>query len=115
VTVRLPRLRGTLRAMLLAPHAATRQKTETKTRGETALMPPWNVIVHDDPVTLMQYVTKVFMQVFGYAQDKAQRLMLEVHQSGRSVVWTGAREQAEVYAEKLQAHHLLTSLEPVAN
>lgn len=91
--------------------AATKEQTETKTRPETALAPPWHVIVHDDPVTLMTYVTKVFMQVFGYSKEKANKLMLEVHQSGRSAVWTGAREQAELYAQKLQAHHLLTSLE----
>ena len=94
-------------------YAATKEKTETKTRPETKLAPPWNVIVIDDPVTLMTYVTKVFMQVFGYAQDKATRLMMEVHKQGRSIVWTGAREQAETYVQKLQAHHLLTSLEVV--
>jgi len=93
--------------------AATKEQTDTKTRPETKLAPPWNVIVLDDPVTLMTYVTKVFMQVFGYAQDKATRLMMEVHKTGRSVVWTGAREQAETYAQKLQAHHLLTNLEVV--
>ena len=91
--------------------AATKEQTETKTRPETSLAPPWNVIVHDDPVTLMSYVTKVFMQVFGYGKDKAEKLMMEVHKTGRSVVWTGAREQAEMYAQKLQAHHLLTTLE----
>ncbi|GAB4156676.1 MAG: hypothetical protein Fur0037_24930 [Planctomycetota bacterium] len=91
--------------------ATTKQKTETK--SETHLAPPWNVIVLDDPVTLMSYVTRVFMQVFGYPEHKARRLMLEVHHTGRSVVWTGAREQAEVYAQKLQAHHLLTRLEVV--
>jgi ATP-dependent Clp protease adaptor protein ClpS len=94
-------------------HAATKEQTDTKTRPETKLAPPWNVIVIDDPVTLMTYVTKVFMQVFGYAQDKATRLMMEVHKQGRSIVWTGAREQAETYVQKLQAHHLLTSLEVV--
>lgn len=93
--------------------AATKEQTDTKTRSETKLAPPWNVIVHDDPVTLMTYVTKVLMQVFGFAQDKANRLMLEVHEKGRSIVWTGSREQAEMYAQKLQAHHLLTSLEVV--
>lgn len=95
------------------PRSATKEQTETETRPETTLAPPWNVVVHDDPVTLMSYVTRVFMQVFGYAQSKAQRLMLEVHNTGQSIVWTGAREQAEVYAQKLQAHHLLTSLEQV--
>lgn len=97
----------------MSVRGATKQKTETRTKPETSLAPPWNVIVLDDPVTLMTYVTRVFMQVFGYPQEKAQKLMLEVHQTGRSVVWTGAREQAELYAQKLQAHHLLTSLEVV--
>ena len=92
---------------------ATKEKTATKSKPETSLAPPWNVIVHDDPVTLMSYVTKVFVQVFGYAQGKAHELMMEVHKTGRSVVWTGAREKAELYAQKLQAHHLLTSLEVV--
>ena len=92
---------------------ATKEKTTTKTRPETSLALPWNVIVHDDPVTLMTYVTKVFVQVLGYAQEKAHQLMMEVHKTGRSVVWTGAREKAEMYAQKLQAHHLLTTLEVV--
>ena len=92
-------------------NAATQEKTATETRTKTRLAPPWNVIVLDDPVTLMKYVTRVFMTVFGYTEDKANRLMLDVHRKGRAIVWTGAREQAEVYAQKLQAHHLLTTIE----
>ena len=95
----------------MSAHGATKEQTETKTRPATAR--PWNVIVHDDPVTLMTYVSKVFMQVFGYSVDKAKKLMMEVHKTGRSVVWSGGREQAEVYVQKLQAHHLLTTLEQV--
>jgi ATP-dependent Clp protease adaptor protein ClpS len=71
------------------------------------------VIVHDDPITLMVYVTRAFMKIFGYAEAKAHRLMMEVHRTGRSVVWTGAREQAEVYVHKLHTHHLLATLERV--
>jgi ATP-dependent Clp protease adaptor protein ClpS len=97
----------------MAVRGVTKEQTETKSAPKTALAPPWNVIVHDDPVTLMTYVTKVFMQVFGYPQERAHRLMLEVHKTGRSVVWTGAREQAEVYVQKLQAFHLLSTLEVV--
>lgn len=93
--------------------ATTKEATETDTKTKVSLGRPWNVIVLDDPVTLMTYVTKVFMQVFGYTETKARRLMMEVHDHGRSVVWTGAREQAETYAQKLQAHHLLTTLEVV--
>ena len=69
------------------------------------------LVVHDDPVTLMGYVTQVFMDVFGYGRPKAHRLMMEVHRVGRSIVWTGGREQAETYCAKLQSFHLLATLE----
>jgi ATP-dependent Clp protease adaptor protein ClpS len=88
------------------------EKTETDT--QSALAPPWNVIVHDDPITLMLYVTMVFQRIFGYAHDKAHRLMMEVHTRGRSIVWTGAREQAEHYVHKLHAAQLLATIEPVS-
>jgi ATP-dependent Clp protease adaptor protein ClpS len=78
---------------------------------ETKLAPPWNVIVHNDPITLMSYVTMVFQKLFGYAYDKAQRLMWQVHSEGRAVVWTGAREQAETYVQKLHAYQLLATME----
>ncbi|MES2997276.1 MAG: ATP-dependent Clp protease adapter ClpS [Verrucomicrobiota bacterium] len=86
-------------------------ETITETKETTALDVPWNVIVYDDPVNLMGYVTHVFMKVFGYDAAKAEKLMMEVHQLGRSLVWTGTREKAEFYAEQLQAHQLRTTLE----
>ena len=59
----------------------------------------------------MTYVTSIFMKVFGYPEVKARRLMKEVDKTGRSVVWTGGREQAETYVQQMQGYHLLTSLE----
>jgi len=85
--------------------------TLTQRRESTALDLPWNVIVHDDPVNLMQYVTHVLMKIFGYQENKAVTLMLQVHRLGRSIVWTGDREKAEFYTQQLQAHQLKTSLE----
>jgi len=95
--------------------AKTRSRPVVETIEETdsRLARPWNVIVHDDPINLMVYVTHVFMQVFGWPKPRAERHMLEVHHQGRSVVWTGDREQAEVYAMKLRASHLNTTMEPV--
>jgi len=97
------------------PHKAQEgdPSRETGTATVTSLARPWNVIVHDDPVTLMTYVTDVFMKVFGYSEEKAHTLMMEVHTTGRSVVWTGARERAELYVYKLQAFCLLATIEPV--
>lgn len=85
--------------------------TETLEKQDTSLDLPWSVVVHDDPVNLMDYVTWVFMKVFGYPEDRATKLMLEVHQAGRSVVWTGPRERAELYVQQLQAFQLKTSIE----
>ncbi len=89
--------------------------TKTLEQPETVVEPrlarPWNVVVHDDPVTTMLYVVKVFMEVFSYAQPKAHTLMMEVHTAGRSVVWTGDREQAELFVHKLHGKHLLAHLE----
>ncbi len=47
---------------------------------------PWVTIVWDDPVNLMSYVTWVFQKLFGYSQEKAEKLMLDVHTQGRAVV-----------------------------
>ncbi|MEO8613545.1 MAG: ATP-dependent Clp protease adapter ClpS [Luteolibacter sp.] len=85
--------------------------TLTETRETTSLDVPWNVIVHDDPVNLMGYVTFVLMKIFGYDENKAAILMMQVHQLGKSIVWSGEREKAEFYTQQLQAHQLKTSLE----
>ncbi|GAB4177785.1 MAG: hypothetical protein Fur0032_18140 [Terrimicrobiaceae bacterium] len=81
------------------------------TDTETELDKPWNVVVHNDPVNLMSYVTRVFQKIFGFSKEKARRHMMEVHQSGRSIVWTGSRERAEFYVEQLHHHLLLATLE----
>ena len=85
--------------------------TVEETKIEVDLAVPWNVVVHNDPVNLMSYVTMVFQKVFGYSKEKAEHHMLEVHHKGRSIVWTGAREQAELYVQQLHGYLLLATLE----
>ena len=85
--------------------------TVEETKTEVDLAVPWNVVVHNDPVNLMSYVTMVFQKVFGYSKEKAEHHMLEVHHRGRSIVWTGAREQAELYVQQLHSYLLLATLE----
>jgi ATP-dependent Clp protease adaptor protein ClpS len=82
-------------------------------RTETVLRPqgPWRVVVLNDPVNSMSYVVLVFRKVFGFAEQLARKHMLEVHEQGRSVVWSGLREQAELYAFALQQWHLTAILE----
>ena len=87
----------------------TIEKIETK--EEVSLDPPWRVIVLNDPVNLMNYVVLVFRKVFGFDESRATKHMLEVHEKGRSVVWSGNRERAETYAYQLQHWRLQTRLE----
>ncbi|MEM7601561.1 MAG: ATP-dependent Clp protease adapter ClpS [Verrucomicrobiota bacterium] len=90
--------------------ADTKEITITEEQTEVDLDTPWNVIVYDDPVNLMSFVTLVIQRVFGYPKTKAETMMMEVHQKGQSVVWTGQREQAELYVQQLQSHQLLAAM-----
>jgi len=86
---------------------------EQETRSEEDLDLPWQVIVHNDPVNLMSYVTMVFQRVFGYPRERAERHMLEVHHKGRSILWSGMRERAELYVQQLHGYLLLATLEKI--
>ncbi|MDB6093743.1 MAG: ATP-dependent Clp protease adaptor protein ClpS [Verrucomicrobia bacterium] len=92
--------------------ARTQGTPSTQTDTEIELQGLWRVVVLNDPVNLMSYVVLVFKKVFGFDEQKARRHMLEVHEQGRSVVWTGLREKAEAYAFTLQQWHLTAMLEP---
>jgi len=72
---------------------------------------PWIVVVWNDPINLMSYVTFVFQKVFGYSEEKATQLMLDVHHKGRANVSGGTRSEAERDAHKLHGHGLWATLE----
>lgn len=81
--------------------------------GDEAVVPdrPWLVIVWNDPVNLMSYVTWVFQKLFGYSRGKAERLMWDVHTKGKAVVSSGPREKAEFDVSRLHAHGLWATME----
>tara|TARA_B100001741_G_scaffold262469_1_gene226823 strand:- start:255 stop:572 length:318 start_codon:yes stop_codon:yes gene_type:complete len=72
---------------------------------------PWVVIVWNDPINLMSYVSFVFQKLFGYSKEKANKLMLEVHNNGRAVVSQGTREKAEFDVSLLHKHGLWATLQ----
>jgi ATP-dependent Clp protease adaptor protein ClpS len=74
---------------------------------------PWNVVVHNDPINLMSYVTMVFQRVFGYPRERAEKHMLEVHHNGHSILWSGMRERAELYVQQLHGYLLLATVEKI--
>jgi ATP-dependent Clp protease adaptor protein ClpS len=72
---------------------------------------PWVTIVWNDPVNLMSYVTFVFTTYFGYSRKKAEKLMLEVHHDGRSVVSTGSREEMERDVQAMHEYGLWATMQ----
>ena len=77
----------------------------------TALATPWVTIVWNDPVNLMSYVTFVFTTYFKYSKKKAEKLMLEVHHDGRSVVSTGSREEMERDVQAMHEYGLWATMQ----
>lgn len=87
------------------------ETTEEKTGEASSLDPGYLVIVWNDPVNFMDYVTHVFMKVFGWAKAKAEKHMLEVHQQGKSLVAREGFEKAEHFVHRLQSYHLQATME----
>src|SRR4029453_240321 len=109
-----PLVPGLLHPKNATPSTIRPPTIEKETRAEEALDLPWQVVVHNDPVNLMSYVTMVFQRVFGYPRDRAERHMLEVHHKGRSILWRGKRETAELYVQQLHGYLLLATIEKVS-
>ena len=81
--------------------------------GDTDVVPdrPWVVLVWNDPINLMAYVTFVLQKLFGYSMEKATALMLDVHHKGRAVVSTGSREKSEIDVFRLHEHGLWATMQ----
>ena len=72
---------------------------------------PWSTVVWNDPVNLMSYVTYVFQTYFGYPRQKAEKLMLEVHEDGKSTVSHGSREEMERDVQAMHEYGLWATME----
>jgi ATP-dependent Clp protease adaptor protein ClpS len=93
-------------ASITAPERLDETGADEKTQPDR----PWLVIVWNDPINLMSYVTWVFQKLFGYPRVKATRLMLQVHNEGKAVVSHGNREKAEFDCFRLHAHGLWATI-----
>ena len=72
---------------------------------------PWIVLVWNDPINTMEYVTLVFQKLFGYSKEKAEQLMLDVHHKGRAVVSSGPRDKAELDVFRLHEYGLWATMQ----
>ena len=95
----------------MAPTAAPVEVGDPETSDVVEPDRPWVVIVWNDPINLMSYVTYVFQKLFGYSKEKATKLMLDVHHKGRAVVSSGSRERAELDVFRLHEHGLWATMQ----
>ena len=78
---------------------------------EVLIDTPWTTVVWNDPVNLMNYVAYVFRSYFGFDREKADELMLQVHNNGRAVVATGGREEMERHVEAMHDYGLWATVQ----
>ncbi len=73
----------------------------------TGLGRPWNVIVLNDDHNTFQGVAAALSSVVpGVSYEDGMRLANVIHNSGQAIVWSGLREQAELYWERLRERGL---------
>ena len=95
----------------MPPTPAPAEVDQPVDEDEVAPDTPWVVLVWNDPINLMSYVTFVFQKLFGYSKEKATKLMLDVHHKGRAIVSSGTRERAELDVFRLHEHGLWATME----
>ena len=95
--------------MTAAPDTDTH--TDVGTGARTELDKVWRTIVWNDPVNLMSYVSYVFRSYFGYSEQKATKLMLQVHHEGKAIVASGAREKMEAHVQAMHSYGLWATLD----
>ena len=94
-----------------APTTSPVELDEPEVDSVVDLDRPWLVIVWNDPINLMSYVTFVLQKLFGYSRAKAEKMMLDVHHKGRAIVSSGSQEKAELDVSRLHEHGLWATME----
>ena len=87
------------------PPSKTVVKPRGKKKKQTRRVPPYNVILENDDHHSVEFVIEVLQKALGYAQERAYRLMMQAHTTGRSAVWTGPKEVAELKADQIRSFH----------
>jgi len=64
--------------------------------------PLYSVVLHNDPINTIEFVVQVLRKVFGYGQARAVYFTLQAHLTGRSAVWSGRFEAAELKANQIR-------------
>lgn len=64
-----------------------------------------NIILFNDEHVYERLVRQALINTFGYSASKAYDLMLEAHNYGSSIIWTGDKVEAEKYVLRLRTEY----------
>jgi ATP-dependent Clp protease adaptor protein ClpS len=88
-------------------HTVTPPRERITRGGRGAGDDPWKVIVLNDNHNSFEGVARALSAVLpGVSYDRGLAIANRIHNTGRAVVWSGAREHAELYWEQLRARGL---------
>jgi len=91
---------------------STETETRVEERTQQVILPPWNVILHNDDHNDMVYVVQSLMKtVPGLGARRATEIMFEAHNHGKAKVTTCPLELAELYRERLEGFGLTATIE----
>ena len=78
------------------------EQSNVKDRPYTNISEPRNfkVVIHNDDFTTMEFVVMLLRTIFSYSNDKAETLMLKVHNSGKAIIGIYSYDIANSKANK---------------
>src|SRR4249920_1509778 len=83
--------------------AAPVEEVAPDERTKPKWQPPYAVILFNDDINGFDFVVGVLRKVFHYGLVKAFKLTITAHTAGRSVVWSGPLEVAELKADQIRS------------
>jgi ATP-dependent Clp protease adaptor protein ClpS len=83
--------------------AQERPATKPDDKTKRKVQPPYAVILHNDDLNGFDFVLGVLRKIFHYDRAQARKLTLEAHEKGRSIVWSGQLEHAELKADQIRS------------
>jgi ATP-dependent Clp protease adaptor protein ClpS len=86
-----------------SPPIPKRREKEKNSEPAPKKQPPYAVIVFNDEEHTFNYVIETFQKVFGYPLEKCCDLALQIHFSGKGIVWSGSLEVAELKRDQIRS------------
>lgn len=80
--------------------AYTQTQQNNRTTFATRTPALFNVIIHNDDHTTMDFVIHILMTIFNKSDVEAESLMMKVHLEGQGVAGTYFKDMAETKAER---------------